>query len=120
MEEQLRLHVGEKKKGGGGGGGEKGDSRETRKERWVGAVAIRKGLQEDRGSSNHRGAVSNAYQATVHFSWKVGCSGGTDGSLAYAQDLGKSILHMEVMYGIMSDEREWMTPTTWAVLPDLN
>lgn len=24
------------------------------------------------GSANHRGAISNAYQASVHFSWKVG------------------------------------------------
>lgn len=55
------------------GGGEKGDSRETRKERWVGAVAIRKDLQENWGSSNHRGAVANAYQVTVHFQWEVGC-----------------------------------------------
>lgn len=72
MEEELRL----KKKGGRrweGGGGENGDSRETRKERWVGAVAIRKGLQENQASSNHRGAISNAFQVTVHFPWKVGC-----------------------------------------------
>lgn len=54
------------------GGGEKGDSRETRKERWVGAVAIRKDSQENWGSSNHRGAISNAYQVTAHFQWKVG------------------------------------------------
>lgn len=38
-----------------------------------GAVAIRKGLQENRGSSNHRGAISNAFRVTVHFPWKVGC-----------------------------------------------
>lgn len=74
MEEELRLRVEIKGEEGGRVAEErKGDSRETRKERWVGAVAIRKSLQESRGSSNHRGAISNAYQVTVHFSWKVGC-----------------------------------------------
>lgn len=31
------------------------------------------------GSANHRGAISNAYQASVHFSWKVGLLKGTSG-----------------------------------------
>lgn len=50
MEEELRLR-GEIKGGRRreGGGGEKGDPRETGMERWVGAVAIRKSLQESRG-----------------------------------------------------------------------
>lgn len=42
--------------------------RRGEKERWEGAVAIRKSLQENLGSSNHGAAIYNAYQVTLHFS----------------------------------------------------
>ena len=50
----------EERRGIPGRGGEK--------ERWEGAVAIRKSLQENVGSSNHGAAIYNAYQVTLHFS----------------------------------------------------
>lgn len=50
-------------------GGRRGiPGRRGEKERWEGAVAIRKSLQENLGSPNHGAAIYNAYQVTLHFS----------------------------------------------------
>lgn len=56
------------------GGGEEEEERRGipgrggEKERWEGAVAIRKSLQENLGSANHVAAIYNAFQVTLHFS----------------------------------------------------
>ncbi len=71
MEDEICLHF---ERGEGDGRGEEEEERrgfqgeESRKERWEGAVAIRKSLQENLGSSNHVTAIYNAFQVTVHFS----------------------------------------------------
>ncbi len=67
------LKEGRRWEGGVGVGGVGGDrmgipGRRGEKERWEGAVAIRKSLQENLGSSNHGAAIYNAYQVTLHFS----------------------------------------------------
>lgn len=73
MEEELRLCVEIKGEEGGRVAEERRGipGRRGGRDGW-GAVAIRKSLQHSRGSSNHRAAISNAYQVTARFSrWGV-------------------------------------------------
>lgn len=70
MEDESCLHF---ERGEGDGRGKEEErrgipGRRGEKERWEGAVAIRKSLQENLGSSNHGAAIYNAYQVTLHFS----------------------------------------------------
>lgn len=69
VEGEICLHL----KGEEDGRGRKEErrgipGRRGEKERWEGAVAIRKSLQENHGSSNHGTAIYNAYQVTLYFS----------------------------------------------------
>lgn len=79
MEDKPCLHFETGKEMRGREGGREGSriggkkkrgipGRRGEKERWEGVVAIRKRLQENLGSSNHRAAIYNAYQVTLHFS----------------------------------------------------
>lgn len=70
MEDEICLHF--ERRNEIGGRVEEGrreiPGRRGEKEKWEGAVAIRKDLQENLGSSNHEAPICNAYQATLHFS----------------------------------------------------
>lgn len=100
MEVKICLHFERGKEMGGGWRRRRREvgipGRRGEKEKWEGAVAIRKSLQGNRDSSNHGTAIYNAYEVTSFFIERVFRE--DDRSLSKAQESGKHCMHAHVFF----------------------